>query len=672
MSVNGAVVSSDVCTGIAPPSALYVPCNTQECESPWVWITASDWSSCSVSCGGGTATRVVSCVNVDNGTVSTSPDVDCGGSGTQPPSTRSCNPQPCVNYAFVIGAWSGCDIGCGGNETRAVDCVAANATGEFQEATTLACVRAGLLQPPDIEVCNSCTFCESTSCSGHGVCLTSSQSCVCEAGYTGTYCSSTPSCTGILDSSGACCAGSNSVLTSSGTCCSGGHPVLSFNGSCCSDGNLNACGVCDGPASAVISAIGTCCVGGVLDSSGLCCESGSLDSFGVCDGLDASGIDVIGLTTGLPLSLSSSDVGNPLSPARQAYVSALLAFVAANLNRSVSTIELGALSLSPSRRVLQRFDSARDLSTALAVSVNLLPYGGPNVLPQEVVSELLMSSSPSSNLVMLTSVTSSSPGSVCGNGVCETGERPNAALGIVGCSSDCAYPILSCPVASVSGKVCNGVGVCVSGSCLCSAAQGYAGDACDSCAVGFVPGLSGSCVKVETVQYVAPAAHASHSGVIIGVVVGAAIVIGLSVAVYALRVRRKRERALRKLHPVDDVTVAIDVRASRYMSPTGGPRGGPPFGGPGDNAVSISARVISRVADSVDGLDAADAGTEAAFSPSGPNRRLPDHVRQLKQASNTRGTIVTSSPASPTVLRIGDVVLPSTLSPNRHVPASFT
>ena len=61
---------------------------------------------------------------------------------------------------------------------------------------------------------------------------------------------------------------------------------------------------------------------------------------------------------------------------------------------------------------------------------------------------------------------------------------------------DCPFPVAECP--SANGAACNGVGQCVSGVCLCSAEQGYMGDACDQCTAGFVPGdVAGECAVLE-------------------------------------------------------------------------------------------------------------------------------------------------------------------------------
>ena len=72
---------------------------------------------------------------------------------------------------------------------------------------------------------------------------------------------------------------------------------------------------------------------------------------------------------------------------------------------------------------------------------------------------------------------------VCGNGVCEAGERPDLTTG-AGCGQDCPYPVATC--GAVGGAVCNGAGACIAtpsgGQCACRTSQGYTGTLCGSAA----------------------------------------------------------------------------------------------------------------------------------------------------------------------------------------------
>lgn len=93
---------------------------------------------------------------------------------------------------------------------------------------------------------------------------------------------------------------------------------------------------------------------------------------------------------------------------------------------------------------------------------------------------------------------------VCGNGVCEVGER--CVLGHL-LSPDCPFTFVACPVsAGAAGAVspCAGRGRCLpqSGSCVCNAA--YGGVGCDICAPSFVR-WRGVCVPEVDVALLGPA-----------------------------------------------------------------------------------------------------------------------------------------------------------------------
>jgi hypothetical protein len=79
------------------------------------------WSVCSKTCGGGTQTRSATCLV--EGVVSD--DADCAGRGvTAPIKTRACNVDACASYAWKVAPFSMCDKSCGGgSRSRAVTCV---------------------------------------------------------------------------------------------------------------------------------------------------------------------------------------------------------------------------------------------------------------------------------------------------------------------------------------------------------------------------------------------------------------------------------------------------------------------------------------------------------------------------------------------------------------------
>ena len=247
------------------------------------------------------------------------------------------------------------------------------------------------------------------------------------------------------------------------------------------------------------SPTGQCCTSGVVDPDGQCCH-GALDGFGVCDGDDSTGQQLVTLTLQWLLSLAqfyTGDLSNPTSSVRTQFNNDFSAYVSGVLNRgsgSCSVQYVNGWSWGGDRRML-----AEDNATAtVSVTVSLLPYGGPNNLALSTLQQLLVAQSSTSSPFVITSVDGVTAAPVCGNGVCESGERPDALNDVTGCPTDCPLSSLTCP--TVDGIVCNGVGVCVPsaddatvGVCSCNSAQGYGGDDCTECASGFVS-VAGVCI----------------------------------------------------------------------------------------------------------------------------------------------------------------------------------
>ena len=143
------VVSSSNCP-TAQPSGVQ-SCNTFTC-SAYKW-SADIWSQCSASCGGGTQTRTVTCVDSNNNVAS---DSACSSTGaTQPPSTQVCNVQACPKYTWLSGSWSSCSAWCGGGtQTRSVSCVA---TGSLSSVSFSNCDTSNI--PATAQYCNTQITC---------------------------------------------------------------------------------------------------------------------------------------------------------------------------------------------------------------------------------------------------------------------------------------------------------------------------------------------------------------------------------------------------------------------------------------------------------------------------------------------------------------------------------
>jgi len=116
-------LNENYCISTKPPT--FRLCNTEACPLPpdYRWKTGI-WSSCTVSCGGGSTTRTVSCYDANTGvTQSDSTCLSSSTAGAKPATMQACAEQGCPTYEWSMSAWSGCSVACGGGEqTRSVAC----------------------------------------------------------------------------------------------------------------------------------------------------------------------------------------------------------------------------------------------------------------------------------------------------------------------------------------------------------------------------------------------------------------------------------------------------------------------------------------------------------------------------------------------------------------------
>jgi hypothetical protein len=539
-----------------PAAHLSLACAGLPCvpatSAAYQWSVTSDWAACSAACGGGISRRNVSCTATAGGAVVAA--TECAGAGAMPDTSRACNTRACVTLSYAVAAWGPCDTACGGTRARVVQCMSSSSTaGDAATAVDMSrCSAAIGPPPPATEVCRTCSFCETTACSGHGTCANDATTCSCSDGYSGRVCELWPGCNGPTAGSGECCP-TGSILTADDECCapvvgSAAAPALDIDGGCCASGVVNRCGVCDGPAAAAIAVTGTCCTNGVLDADGLCCASGVVDSLGVCDGGDATGKQVVAVALEAPAGFVEADLTD--SSKTRDLDAALTTVVAESLNRSPSQVVV--VGYSSSRRLLAQAAAShgpRGLLAGITATFDLLPTGSANNVPVSELSARLAGAR-SSSLVNVLGVLSAHMAAVCNNSVCESGERPNVALGVAGCPDDCRYPVASCPTAN--GAACNGVGICASdesgvATCRCSAARGYSGDACEVCATGFVSD-AGSCIRVEAAELGAiinaPSKSSGAPGAVIGAVfAGVGFLVLAAVAVKVVKHVRSKKNA---------------------------------------------------------------------------------------------------------------------------------
>ncbi|KAJ8683333.1 hypothetical protein QAD02_019125, partial [Eretmocerus hayati] len=111
------IVDSSKCNSELKPEKVLVPCNTHSCSTKWM---TGDWSKCSVSCGGGSRSRAVFCIEENGNATSKLPSNKCNAN-RKPKFQEICNAFSCPMWE--TGEWSECSSRCGkGLRTRSVEC----------------------------------------------------------------------------------------------------------------------------------------------------------------------------------------------------------------------------------------------------------------------------------------------------------------------------------------------------------------------------------------------------------------------------------------------------------------------------------------------------------------------------------------------------------------------
>ncbi len=446
------------------------------------------WQTCDRRCGTGQSTRTAVCVS-DGVTKCAVDDKES--------LIRECNTLSCEVFAWIQSPWSECSASCGGGiQSRNVTCVGPDGS----EAPESSCDPSTM--PSTSGVCNSapCDLCQSTACLGRGTC--SEGRCECTGGYGGAHCEAHSTCgTGVVGANLACC--SSGIIDTRGGCCTEGASIDAA-GECC-DGTVDACGVCNGSGK-YVDIQSQCCA--VIDADGICCDSGLVDECGVCNGVGNTCSIVLGLNMRVPNDIVAEGNVQP------ATIDAYLDLVANATGISPGSISVGVVALpsemtassGSGRKLLQ---STTGSFTNLLVEVEIAPnVNSPSEVPfsSAYYAQLLPDASAQLNSddFAIEAVPVATRRGVCGNDICEVGERTTEGVSTGTCVEDCGLPSKACPGG------CSAGGVCLPASGVCQCRDGYTGSSCGDCA----PGYSRSAKSSTCVTNVA------DQGIIFGSVLG--------------------------------------------------------------------------------------------------------------------------------------------------------
>ncbi|GAQ88137.1 Subtilisin-related protease with thrombospondin repeats [Klebsormidium nitens] len=500
---NGNLVEASACAG-QPAPATSQPCATSACGQ-YYWAVPG-WSQCNRPCGGGTVTRDLQCVETATGNLT---DVaNCGGAYDEsaPPTSKPCNLQPCQAITWLASPWGDCPVtaNCSSVQTRVVECV--DQQGLTRDGSF--CDAAGLIKPGETQGCRStasnCDYCK--NCSGHGTCINRSF-CQCAPGWKGDLCETPTTCPGIPSGAegGTCCL--SGVVGARAQCCAAAAAVVDAAGECCESGHVDACGVCDG-ASTSVDALGRCCAT-VRDEKGVCCASGQLDECSICDGDGTSCVSMVGVT------LDVSGGAAPYADNSSAYYAPFQLDFRKRLAAAVGVALEGVAVRS------MAVDNSNGDLLAIESTVSAVGLTAGAVITHAAATQAALTLSVGQNSdgqdlwlsgAALTAVTHVQKAGVCGNGMCELGERctaqgtsatmgndtdPVTGLPVACCYQDCQFVPMLCPAPALgarAGQPCAGAGRCLDSTGVCDCFTGHAGADCSQCADGWSLTQTGLCV----------------------------------------------------------------------------------------------------------------------------------------------------------------------------------
>ncbi|CAM6098029.1 unnamed protein product [Calypogeia fissa] len=482
------------------------PCNTQTCNITY-W-KAGIWNYCNLPCGKGQRFRSPICFS--NGT--TVGDNNCKDLAA-PLARMDCNTHPCQTFAWLVGRWGDCPSGCNATKNRLVQCV----DGLGQNVGDNSC--DANKKPSDTIPCQqdgvTCNNCQKNNCSNNGMCK--GTECNCFKGWEGKYCEWPTKCSGrplgyLENGTLSCCP--HSKMDIHQRCCGTAMALLDINGVCC-DGALDSCGMCNGSHRSIDSQ-NQCCPT-IRDEKGICCASGVLDECYICDGDGTTCASNITITTILDDSVKAAQNSTAswkdfliqlmakIATELQVKTEALLltgvkttdseigscnaiSEITEGCRHSVTTQFLGVFNFTVLPIPMQTLNK---MNIELAdISMQLAPPDDPTI---EFIPGVKMQSAPLAERV-----------GICGNGMCERGERCNqfgrsqTSTGSC-CMKDCPFVPKSCPTPQDGPKAnrpCSNNGLCLDARGHCQCFQGYRGRSCQHCQNGWTEMKDGTCMKI--------------------------------------------------------------------------------------------------------------------------------------------------------------------------------
>eukprot|EP00890_Picochlorum_soloecismus_P002198 jgi/Picsp_1/297/NSC_00296-R1_cre-gon-1 protein len=501
-------------------------CSTS-CELPY-W-EYGPWQSCNQTCGKGTSIRTAKCVS--DGVVNCIED-------QEEELSRECNTQPCQVFAWTVTGWDQCTVSCGGGtQSRSVKCVDRDGNN-VDDSNCVADAR-----PDDQKVCNDepCDLCVESICLGRGVC--SNGACTCDEGFSGQDCQVPTTCsTGVVGSNLQCCDSGSVDLE--GNCCADKDAEIDDLGACCSQG-VDACGICGGKAK-FIDIQGTCCE--TIDADGVCCDSGELDECGVCNGIGDTCNIILGVKMEVPVDIISGD------SIQDEVIYNYFVEISKDSDIPASSISIGDVALAPSngRRLLSRSMLQQVDRVTVVVEVEISPEASTSLIPfsapyyAALLPEISTQHNNPESGISIQNVPIATRSGVCGNNICEVGERSTVGAIAGTCPEDCGIPSKTCPGGCGSG------GTCIQSSGVCSCRKGYTGSSCEECSTGYLRTNDGVCMSdVAALDLISPSvlnengeaivsvdSGGTSAGVIVGAVFGTLAGVALiGVLIFCMRRR---------------------------------------------------------------------------------------------------------------------------------------